>query len=693
MPPPEIPEELFTAFFRDLAIAWRALAAYPSAHPNVATGLARGTASLHRLLDAIDPLELAATRTGLLHGERHFTAPAPARLAELLRRRGAAVLRVSAGVSADELERLLRSLTLDARRARDAPSLAAELEGAPLEHVTVTDLDFSTVRISENDEHADAQDEVWNRLVRRLLESGALAVGELDAWLGAGGTPADLVRSLLGLVDAAGSERDAQGLDAALRVAVADYVEHAAPEALGLLGLASERLDARGRERLARELEGALAARLGGHRTLATFFATLPDEQRASLMQMLAPATGSPTTFAASAAKDHFARLRRAFGAIDVDALCEESEREVDAVLLLELAAEGDGSSVEPSPALADDLSPSIESRASALLEVAENEEIPTAARALLLQRIESGYRELLAAGRLRPAIELVERIQRLAVRDGAAAGEFKRTLERLGGRESVIALARGLVELSDSGVELARVLIERLGANAARHLLGLLAESDDRQLRHRLLELLASLGPLVVRDATHLLSDGRWYVVRNVLLLLRRVGDPGSVPAVRRCAEHPDLRVRLEAIRNLFAFDQELPRELLRRALGHPDPRLAREAIDLAAEHQMAEAAEPLAELLARWDPFGRRREVRLRAVRALAAIGDPRVLPRLERYAARFTLRPVAEQERIAFYRSLASYPADSWPPWIARGMQSRSEEVRRLASALRLRLGTGE
>lgn len=690
MPAPEIPEELFAAFFRDLAIAWRALAAYPPGHPNVAAGLAKGTASLHRLLDATGPLELAAARDGLLYGDHRFAAPAPARLAELLRRRGAAVLRLAPGVTAAELERLLASLALDARRSRRAPSLATELEEAALEHVSVTDLDFSTVVITEGDELRDAQEEVWNRLVRRLLESGALPTPELDAWLGGGGTAADLVRALLGLVDSDARKRGAGDLAAALRAAISDYVEHTAPEGLRLLGEVAERLDPRGRERLARELENELTASLGGRRTLATFFATLPEEQREPLRQLLAPATGSPSTAAAPPAKEHLARLRRAFAAIDVDALSEEGEREVDAALLLELTAESGGPPVEPSVNLADALAPSIEARTSALLEIAENEDLPANARPLLMQRVELGYRELLAAGRLRPAIESVERIQRLAARDGTAAAEFRRTLERFGSRDSVIALARGLVELSDSGVELARLLIERLGASAARHLLGVLAESDDRQLRHRLLDLLASLGPLVVRDATHLLSDGRWYVVRNVLLLLRRVGDPGSVPAVRRCAEHPDLRVRLEAIRNLFAFDQELPRELLRQTLGHPDPRLAREAIDLAAEHKMVEAAEPLADLLARWDPFGRRREVRLRAIRALASIGDPSVLPRLERYAARWTLRPVAEPERVAFFQSLASYPPDAWPRWIARGKRSRSDAVRRAAAKLELRLG---
>ncbi len=189
----------------------------------------------------------------------------------------------------------------------------------------------------------------------------------------------------------------------------------------------------------------------------------------------------------------------------------------------------------------------------------------------------------------------------------------------------------------------------------------------------------------MVVRDATHLLSDPRWYVVRNMLLLLRRIGDPGSVPAVRRCAEHGDLRVRLEAIRNLFAFDQEVPRELLRKALEHRDPLLAEEAIELAGEHRMVEAVEPLAALVAARDFWGRRRATRLKAIRALAAIGDPAALDRLGRFAARFAFPPIAVEERLALYRSLESYPTAARGPWIDRGRRSRIPEIRAIAEAL--------
>src|ERR1044072_8851313 len=41
----------------------------------------------------------------------------------------------------------------------------------------------------------------------------------------------------------------------------------------------------------------------------------------------------------------------------------------------------------------------------------------------------------------------------------------------------------------------------------------------------------------------------------------------------ILRCADHPDLRVRLAAIRALFAFDTAVRRDLLARPVPHADP------------------------------------------------------------------------------------------------------------------------
>ena len=250
---------------------------------------------------------------------------------------------------------------------------------------------------------------------------------------------------------------------------------------------------------------------------------------------------------------------------------------------------------------------------------------------------------------------------------------------------DSIAALLEGMRRGPSDDLGPACELLGVLGGGAIRHLLLTLAVEDDRGARHRLLELLAALGPVVARDAAALLTDSRWYVVRNMLVLLRRVGDPGSLPHVRRATAHPDLRVRLEAIRNLFTFEAAASRDLLRAAIHDPDPRLAGEAIELAGAHGIAEAVEPLLALLVPWDPFGRRRALRLKAIRALGELADGKALAALARYGARFPWPPIAAEERRALYRSLGAYPAAARRELVERGRRSRDPEVRLLARQL--------
>jgi HEAT repeat protein len=229
------------------------------------------------------------------------------------------------------------------------------------------------------------------------------------------------------------------------------------------------------------------------------------------------------------------------------------------------------------------------------------------------------------------------------------------------------------------------QTLVLTLGASATRGLLEALAAEPDRARRLRLIELAASLGPAIVPETRRLLADPRWYVVRNMVLLLRRVHDKSAMSEILRCADHPDLRVRLEAIRALFAFDSAVPRDLLARTIHHPDSRLAEAAVLLTGQHGITQATDLLVEILQRWDWLGRRRSIRLKALRALADLADPAVLPRIDRFFREWPFPLVALEERRVAYRLLASYDAAARAPYVARGEKSRDSLIRDICRGL--------
>jgi HEAT repeat protein len=181
------------------------------------------------------------------------------------------------------------------------------------------------------------------------------------------------------------------------------------------------------------------------------------------------------------------------------------------------------------------------------------------------------------------------------------------------------------------------------------------------------------------------LLGDGRWYVVRNMVLLLHRIGDRVAVEQIRRTASHADLRVRLEAIKCLLSFDPRLAADLLEKAIKDPDPKLAETAIGLAGNYGIAEAVAPMLDILDTYDLLGRRRSARLKALKALGELAKPEALPRLDRYFRNWRVPLVALEERRAAFRSLHGYPPEARAPIVARGSQSADEEIRRICASM--------
>jgi hypothetical protein len=646
-------EGRFTEFFRDLAVAGRALSSYPPGHPAVAGSLAKVHEALSSLLEETGPIEIAAARDALLWSDRRFTSPPAAQLAKLLRRRRAAGIFLDPGVSVGELETFLRALALDPRSARAAGSLAAELNAAGLVRLHVSDLDFSSLALVEDDEETSAPEAgaFSSRVARRLLASGSVPADRLAAWIASGKSAADLLQLLF---ESRGNSSETGSWGPAAFAAA---------------------LNAVAEEKAAAEEKGEL-----------------PDGEPAAARE--APVDrgmGEAAAPRGAAPRIHprqLATLRQAFATEDIDTLRDSGTATGDLAALLDLQEDPTALALsQAAEKIGRELGdPVLEGDASArLLELAERVEVPVEVCSRILQRFEKGYVRLLSGGRVRQASALVERVQRGAEREGPVGEAFRSTAGRMSDRESIEALVASLTEVPDEAFEAVPALIEQFGPAAVRHLLDILARTENRRMRFRLLDLLAKLGPVVARDASALLSDPRWYVVRNMLLLLRRVGDSRSVLAVRRCVDHPDLRVRLEAIHTLFAFDREVPRELLRRALHDPDLRQAEAAMELAGKYVIAEAVEPIVAYLAAWDPFGKRRAVRLKAIRALAAIGDPAALAGLGRFRSRYALPQPALEERRELFRTLPAYPEESYQAWIESGLRSRDPEIRRLCAAM--------
>jgi HEAT repeat protein len=305
-----------------------------------------------------------------------------------------------------------------------------------------------------------------------------------------------------------------------------------------------------------------------------------------------------------------------------------------------------------------------------------------------LLARIDGLFRSLLASSRLELATTVAEDLRRISDEGAvgpAARAQIDETLARMATSEPVMAMVDAFMRGGSASSPAARRLLDALGKAAAQGFLLALGEEKDKSRRRRLLDLLVSLGPVIAPPAMELLKDERWYVVRNMIVLLHRVGDRSALTAIRLTAGHHDLRVRLEAIKWLLAYDPEVPRDLLEKAINDPDLKLAEAAIVLAGSYGIKEAAAPLLAIVGGFDVLGKRRSLRIKALKALGDLGDPAVLPRLDHYFRSPLFTMVSLEERRAAFRSLPLYPPEARRPYVERGLRTRDPEIRRLCERL--------
>jgi HEAT repeat protein len=171
-------------------------------------------------------------------------------------------------------------------------------------------------------------------------------------------------------------------------------------------------------------------------------------------------------------------------------------------------------------------------------------------------------------------------------------------------------------------------LLVSR-GDAAVPLLLERLAEEETLSARRKLMGTLSRLGPAAVPHLVAGLKDSRWYVVRNLALVLGTIGLPEAVPPLRQVLTNADPRVRKEVVKALTRIGTGPAGEALLQRMGDPDPGVRQSVIAALGTLKVARAIGPLADLARQFSVFAKEIDAQKGAIAALAAIGDPQVVP----------------------------------------------------------------
>jgi HEAT repeat protein len=704
-------------FVRALALCWKNLAAYPPGHPALVRSLEEVDRRLAELRGPAGEVTLGISNDGLLYGPLKIDATSAQKFAQALYARGVAILRLGVQTSPNDIEVFLRILAMGLPTEKRRP-IGEELTAAGVINIHLQPVDYSGIQMTDDltPKGEVRESTLWEDILKALLESRSFS--RARSAMPARVDSADELSRML--AECASSEEDRAPFDpeATFGIRIPSKGGHAESLHRFLDRTIGEHLSrATGMNRqnsleqaiqliralpadLRKTVLRAVARAMAGDETTAAllhrFASELPANEVLDALRYLSTmgtlstqATAllqSLITVEATAGSelpdaDLIASLVQLFGDEDLDRFNPPDHQELLSTITIQIPIVPPEAvtSIEQLGAHVDQI-PLTRQFAQVLLDVLSGLG-PSRAPAEILGKLEVMFRGYLGNNDFTEAVTLLDQIRDVArsTQDPALRSSIEQAAQRIVEGDTIQVLVELVHASQPEAAERLHKVIELLGGSVFRGLINALAQENNRSRRRRLFDFIASIGPTIVPHATGFLTDERWYVVRNVLVLLRTVRDQSSLPEVRNLARHGDLRVRMEAIKSLFALDGGVPPTLLDELFTDADPKLAESAISLSGSYAIREAIGPLLRIVAGNDVFAARRSIRLKAVKALGEIGDASALPGIQHLLTSSRLPWPAKEERYTAWESLERYPEAARRPFVERGLRSSDRNVR--------------
>jgi len=207
------------------------------------------------------------------------------------------------------------------------------------------------------------------------------------------------------------------------------------------------------------------------------------------------------------------------------------------------------------------------------------------------------------------------------------------KSIDRAGDSERIQGLDH---ILNQSGAKEADQLYDfwmLLNKNALVPLIDLLGRLTEMKMRRILCEVLIYLGEDEIDPLVQRLDDSRWYVVRNIVYILGRIGQESVIDKFRPLVTHKESRVRKELIHALDGMKDNKAKDLLVEFLDDPESSLRILAIRSLTNHAYRGALNKLEQLIEDREFAVRELFEKKEVFDALGKIGGPSMVPKLQK------------------------------------------------------------
>jgi len=672
--------QLFTGVLRSFAAASQACAIYPTDHPLLLQALETASQSVAALLKRAESVSATVMRDKLLVDEQTFgVSELPCGFAIALANRDVASIRFSRGLAVKEVQTFLRLLSASTEQGS---RFAEELQKRDVKRIVVTFMDFRGILQTSGDpQDADgsalSEDELWQALASvsasggGILASGSSIRGleqfvrdparvrRLVSRAAAGDLP-DRGRVPTGK-DAAALAEVLRKLDAAVETmspaAADDFVKNLTEAVFGLGPEVCAEVVTSTFQTAENETDvvGRMRRSLSDTRVTDLVVSNFRLERQATprfrnMVAALAPSTESKRKIVgeiqerlktAQGSKElalltSLSSLLRGFSAADEDAYV--SKRYESALGTMRSWSDGTAGH-GPQSAAAELLAlkasvdvPAVRSNREMLLLDLLDLEDDSEDYAAHAWKVPDLFRDWVRAGKYMQAKELVELVVAHAGDSDSPPWRQEAASTALSQMSSSGVLTDMAVDVADGQGETRQAVLDILrafGISGLNVLLDALARERRVRDRRKLIDVIAALEPQDISPIVKRLNDHRWYVVRNMMLLLGELGNQDAPEAIAPQLPTADVRVCKEAIRALARVGGDRAAGLIVAMLEHDNVEIRLSAIRNASEACGVRAVPALVRIAKRKELLRRNDPERIAAVQALGRIGSGDAVP----------------------------------------------------------------
>ncbi|GFO62586.1 HEAT repeat domain-containing protein [Geomonas paludis] len=260
----------------------------------------------------------------------------------------------------------------------------------------------------------------------------------------------------------------------------------------------------------------------------------------------------------------------------------------------------------------------------------------------------------LVVAGDIPHALKLARFLDRLQKLPTTAPEQRQQLAAALAGilSDATVEVLKVALDSAEAGIDYVQLkeLLLILGIPSLRAICELLGRVEKLKVRKLIVEVLVELGREKPAVFEPFLSDPRWYLVRNVVLILSLIGTPAALKMILGLISHREPRIRREVLGFLERTSDAKAKTYLLKYLRDESSALRIKALQVLTRERLPFALKPVMALAGGEDFQERPLEEKKEIFLALGELGQESVLPLLrEQLLKRYWFQKGNEKESV--------------------------------------------